>query len=98
MSKGKVALPAVRFEGLSVEWSFKKIGNVFSETSRPVELCDEKEYQLVTVKRRCEGVVPRSKLKGKQILVKNYFTIKSGDFLIRLSVNQLITHMLFSST
>ncbi|MCF7506052.1 restriction endonuclease subunit S [Vibrio sp. L3-7] len=82
MSKGKVALPAVRFEGFSGEWSYKKIGNVFSETSRPVELCDEKEYQLVTVKRRCEGVVPRSKLKGKQILVKNYFTIKSGDFLI----------------
>ncbi|MCZ6404799.1 restriction endonuclease subunit S, partial [Vibrio parahaemolyticus] len=39
-------------------------------------------YQLVTVKRRNEGVVPRSVVKGKNILVKNYFAIKAGDFLI----------------
>lgn len=36
----------------------------------------------MTVKRRNEGVVPRVVLKGKNILVKNYFSVKAGDYLI----------------
>ena len=36
----------------------------------------------MTVKRRNEGVVPRSILEGRNILVKNYFTIQAGDYLI----------------
>ena len=45
-------------------------------------MADEDEYQLVTVKRRNEGVISRGKLKGKEILVKNYFKVKMGDYLI----------------
>ena len=43
---------------------------------------DSEVYQLVTVKRRNEGVVSRCFLKGKDILVKNYFEIRAGDFII----------------
>ena len=74
--------PDIRFENFSGDWQDKGIGSVLAETRRPVELLDNELYQLVTVKRRNEGVVARASLKGKDILVKNYFGIKSGDYLI----------------
>lgn len=74
--------PAIRFKGFGGAWEKKKIGDILAEVKRPIELLDAERYQLVTVKRRNEGVVPRSLLKGSEILVKNYFSIKSGDFLI----------------
>ncbi|WP_447884023.1 restriction endonuclease subunit S [Serratia fonticola] len=75
-------LPEIRFKGFSEAWKNKKIGNILAEIKRPIELMDNASYQLVTVKRRNEGVVPRVVLKGKSILVKNYFSIKTGDYLI----------------
>ena len=75
-------VPDIRFNDFSDDWSEKKIGMILSETKRPIELMDNDSYPLVTVKRRNEGVVPRAILKGKNILVKNYFTIKAGDYLI----------------
>ncbi|TOL62482.1 restriction endonuclease subunit S, partial [Vibrio parahaemolyticus] len=74
--------PDIRFENFSGDWQDKEIGSILAETRRPVELLDNELYQLVTVKRRNEGVVARASLKGKDILVKNYFGIKSGDYLI----------------
>ncbi len=74
--------PEIRLQGFSRDWQNKKIGSILAETKRPVELLDNELYQLVTVKRRNEGVVPRSILKGKDILVKNYCGIKAGDYLI----------------
>ncbi|CAK1715758.1 restriction endonuclease subunit S [Photobacterium sp. ZSDE20] len=74
--------PEIRFNGFSEEWQDKEIGSILAETKRPVELLDNELYQLVTVKRRNEGVVPRVSLKGKDILVKNYYGIKAGDYLI----------------
>lgn len=74
--------PDIRFENFSGDWQDKGIGSILAETRRPVELLDNELYQLVTVKRRNEGVVARASLKGKDILVKNYFGIKSGDYLI----------------
>ena len=75
-------LPEIRFKGFSGEWKNKKIGEILAEIKRPIELMDRESYQLVTVKRRNEGVVPRAVLKGENILVKNYFTVRAGDFLI----------------
>ena len=74
--------PEIRFEQFKSDWQNKKIGSILAETKRPAELLDNELYQLVTVKRRNEGVVPRAILKGKDILVKNYYGIKSGDYLI----------------
>lgn len=81
MSKEK-NVPDIRFKEFSGEWANKEIGNILAEIKRPIELIDDESYQLVTVKRRNEGVVPRSTLKGRNILVKNYFTVKAGDYLI----------------
>ncbi|QCI70005.1 MULTISPECIES: restriction endonuclease subunit S [Vibrio] len=75
-------VPEIRFHGFSRDWQNKEIGSTLGETKRPVELLDNELYQLVTVKRRNEGVVPRAILKGKDILVKNYYGIKAGDYLI----------------
>lgn len=75
-------VPDIRFKGFSGEWENKKIGRVLAEIKRPIELVDNELYQLVTVKRRNEGVEPRIVLKGKNILVKNYFSIRAGDYLI----------------
>src|SRR5690554_1209854 len=75
-------VPEIRFKGFSGEWQNKEIGSILAETKRPVELIDNELYQLVTVKRRNEGVMPRSILKGKDILVKNYYSVKAGDYLI----------------
>ncbi|EPN1403285.1 restriction endonuclease subunit S [Klebsiella quasipneumoniae] len=75
-------VPNIRFKGFSGEWENKKIGRILTEIKRPIELMDNTSYQLVTVKRRNEGVVPRAILKGKNILVKNYFRVEAGDYLI----------------
>ena len=78
----KNMVPEIRFKGYSGEWKNKKIGDILAEIKRPIELMDNTSYQLVTVKRRNEGVVPRAVLKGKNILVKNYFIVRAGDYLI----------------
>ncbi|PLR32482.1 restriction endonuclease subunit S [Chimaeribacter arupi] len=75
-------LPEIRIKGFRGEWEKKKIGEILAEIKRPIELMDSESYQLVTVKRRNEGVVPRAVLKGQNILVKNYFTVRAGDYLI----------------
>tara|TARA_Y100000296_G_C5179598_1_gene262665 strand:+ start:11159 stop:12388 length:1230 start_codon:yes stop_codon:yes gene_type:complete len=75
-------VPEIRFREFSRDWKDKEIGSILAETKRPVVLLDNELYQLVTVKRRNEGVVPRAVLKGKDILVKNYYGIRAGDYLI----------------
>lgn len=75
-------IPDIRFNGFNDEWQNKKISSILAEKKRPIELIDDELYQLVTVKRRNEGVVPRAALKGKDILVKNYYGIRAGDYLI----------------
>jgi type I restriction enzyme S subunit len=67
---------------IPMEWELANLGSLFNTIQRPLKMDDEQEYQLVTVKRRQEGIVPRSKLKGKEILVKSQFVINGGDFLI----------------
>ncbi len=82
VSEVKRLQPRLRFVNFHNDWTQQRIGSILTDISRPVHLLDNELYQLVTVKRRNEGVVPRSVVKGKNILVKNYFAIKAGDFLI----------------
>ncbi|POC22749.1 restriction endonuclease subunit S [Vibrio vulnificus] len=82
VSEVKLLQPRLRFVDFHDDWTQQRIGSILTDISRPVQLLDNELYQLVTVKRRNEGVVPRSVVKGKNILVKNYFAIKAGDFLI----------------
>lgn len=74
--------PRLRFKGFSGAWEEKKIGEILSEVRRSIYLEDSEKYQLVTVKRRNEGVVSRGYLLGKDILVKNYSQLKTNDYLI----------------
>ncbi|AFA48493.1 restriction endonuclease subunit S [Acetobacterium woodii] len=82
MSEKKKKVPQLRFPGFSGEWEERKLGDLLSETRRPIKMEDDIEYQLVTVKRRNEGVTSRGLFKGKDILVKNYFELKHGDYVI----------------
>ena len=81
-------VPQLRFPEFTDDWEQRKVGETVTEVSRPIELNDYQEYQLVTVKRRNEGIVSRGKMYGKNILVKNYFEIHAGDYLI--SKRQLV--------
>ena len=75
-------LPRIRFKAYSEPWADEKIGDVLAEKRRPIELEDDQRYELITVKRRNEGVVSRGHLLGREILVKNYAQLKVGDFVI----------------
>lgn len=77
---GKV--PRIRFKAYSEPWADEKIGDVLAEKRRPIVLEDDQRYELITVKRRNEGVVSRGHLLGRDILVKNYAQLKAGDFVI----------------
>ncbi|CAJ47988.1 restriction endonuclease subunit S [Bordetella avium] len=77
---GKV--PRIRFKAYSEPWAEEKIGDVLAEKRRPIVLEDDQRYELITVKRRNEGVVSRGHLLGRDILVKNYAQLKAGDFVI----------------
>lgn len=79
-AKGKV--PRIRFKAYSEPWAVEMIGDVLAEKRRPIVLEDEKSYELITVKRRNDGVVSRGHLLGRDILVKNYAHLKAGDFVI----------------
>mgnify|MGYP003816250703 CR=1 FL=1 len=76
--------PRLRFPEFrkAAYWQLKKIGSMLVETQRPIELADEADYRLVTVKRRYGGVVSRGIMKGREIQVKSQFTVLPGDFLI----------------
>ena len=75
-------VPKIRFKGLAGEWEKNPIGEILSEKKRPITLKDHQRYELITVKRRNGGVVPRGSLLGREILVKNYSQLEVGDFVI----------------
>lgn len=74
--------PRIRFKAHSEPWADEKIGDVLAEKRRPIVLEDDQRYELITVKRRNEGVVSRGHLFGRDIMVKNYAELKAGDFVI----------------
>lgn len=63
-------------------WRRVKFSDVLEIVSRPVKLRDDREYQLVTAKRSRGGIVPRERLRGRDIRVKQQFRIEAGDFII----------------
>ncbi|MDD2742983.1 MAG: restriction endonuclease subunit S [Rhodocyclaceae bacterium] len=75
-------VPQIRFKGFEDEWEDKPIGEVLSEKKRPIVLKDHQRYELITVKRRNEGIVSRGHLFGRDISVKNYSQLQTGDFVI----------------
>jgi type I restriction enzyme, S subunit len=83
MSKRKASkVPQIRFRGHIEEWEEKTIGSILAEVKRTIVLEDSQKYELITVKRRNDGIVSRGCLFGRDILVKNYSQLKAGDFVI----------------
>ena len=80
--------PNIRFKEYTEDWEQRKFGEVITEVSRPIKMEDDKEYQLVTVKRRNEGLISRGYFYGRDILVKNYYEVHAGDYVI--SKRQLV--------
>lgn len=80
--KNGADVPEIRFKGFEGAWEEKTLGSVLTEMKRSIVLEDNKIYELVTVKRRNQGVVSRGLMKGKDILVKNYFEVREGDYII----------------
>ena len=74
--------PTLRFCAFSDSWEQRKLGELLSEVRRPIKMNDDEYYELVTVKRRNEGIVSRGIFQGKDVLVKSQFQIKTGDYLI----------------
>lgn len=68
------------FEGY--DWVETKIGSILKEVNRQIKWDDEKLYNLISVKRRSEGLFFRENLRGNQIKTKNLKEVKKGDFLI----------------
>ena len=64
------------------DWASKKIGQWLKLAERSIVLQDEEEYQLVTIRRGFGGGDSRGSFLGKNVLVKNYFIVKTGDFII----------------
>lgn len=75
-------VPRIRLKWFTDEWEEKPIGEVLTEIKRPINLEDNELYELITVRRRNGGVDSRGYLQGKDILVKNYSQLRSGDFVI----------------
>jgi type I restriction enzyme S subunit len=77
-------LPKLRFPEFrdAGEWKKKQIGKALIEQPRPIDMDEEGEYSLVTVKRRYGGVVSRGVFMGKSIKVKTQFLLQENDFLI----------------
>ncbi|EDM25470.1 restriction modification system DNA specificity domain [Lentisphaera araneosa HTCC2155] len=63
-------------------WTQSSLKNYLIEVKDKVKLEDDKEYDLVTVKRARGGLVRREHLLGKNISVKSQFLLKEGYFLI----------------
>lgn len=64
------------------DWSLKSINHWITLKERPIQLLDDEEYQLVTIRRGYGGVDSRGYFYGKDILVKTYFMIHENDFII----------------
>lgn len=75
-------VPQIRVRGFEADWEEKPIGAILSEVKRSIVLEDNQQYELITVKRRNEGVISRGYLFGRNILVKNYSQLETGDFVI----------------
>ena len=58
------------------------ISDCLNRIRRPVEIEDEKEYTLVTVRLWHGGVVERCVKSGNEIRAKRMYEVKSGDFIL----------------
>jgi type I restriction enzyme S subunit len=71
-----------RLPGFKEEWKAYRLSNLLSQASRPVEFDDNAVYDLISVRRRSEGIFRRGEMPGHSIKTKQMYKARSGDFLI----------------
>ena len=64
------------------DWSEYKLKDILVLQSDSLNMKDDETYELITVKRRFGGIVSRGNYLGKDVLVKNQFTIHENEFVI----------------
>jgi len=64
------------------DWQEERFSNILMLQLNSLKMSDENEYELITVRRRNGGVDSRGIYKGKDVLVKNQFELKTNQFVI----------------
>jgi type I restriction enzyme, S subunit len=63
-------------------WKSATLGDVVKLVSRRVTWDEDATYRLITVKRACGGLAFRGDRKGSEILTKDMYVVRAGDFVI----------------
>lgn len=63
------------------EWHQVRVGDFLHRVKQPVQLRDDVDYKLVTVRMHHNGVVLRELKKGK-LIGSNMYRVKSGQFIL----------------
>ena len=64
------------------EWESMSLDDVLLIQFDSLKMEDNESYELITVKRRFGGITSRGNYLGKDVLVKNQFTIHENEFVI----------------
>ncbi|MFT6905973.1 MAG: type I restriction enzyme S subunit [Oleiphilaceae bacterium] len=64
------------------DWKEYRFSNILKLQLNTLKMNDETEYELITVRRRNGGVDSRGIYKGKEVLVKSQFELKTNQFVI----------------
>lgn len=71
-----------RLPGFRGEWKRYTYSDILKEVKRSLIWDEDKLYELISVRRRSEGLFFRESLYGREISTKNLRPAKTGDFLI----------------
>jgi type I restriction enzyme, S subunit len=82
LEKRKKALMQRLLSGKGNEWKTYQITELIKQVRRPIKWDDNELYNLISVRRRSGGAFFRESLMGYQILTKDLYTAKKGDFLM----------------
>ena len=69
-------------DGCPDGWTKTAIGLALREVSDPIEMRDEEEYDLVSIRRRHGGMFHRERLPGREILTKTLQRVIPGTFVL----------------
>lgn len=64
------------------QWLERRLGEIVEEIPRPVAWRADRDYDLLSIRRRSGGVFCRGRLAGERILTPQLFEARTGDFLI----------------
>lgn len=69
-------------KGFPADWRQMRIGEAIEAVNSPVEMRNDDEYLLASIRRRFGGMFHRERLYGRQILTKNLQRVIPGTFIM----------------